>query len=365
MVYLDLILVGFGNVGQRFARLLEEKSVRLRGDYDLSWRVVGIATKRHGTAYDARGLDVLKALRLAEAGTPLGTLTGPESGRMISPAATGLDLIKYATAEARTRRMQHMVVVETTLLDIERGQPATDHVMTALRGGAHVVTANKGPVAFAYREIMAVSEIERRRFLFEGAVMDGIPLFNLVRETLPAADVLGFRGIINTTAHYILTAMEAGRTYDEALAEMQAEGIAEADPSNDIDGWDAAAKTAALVNVLMRGAATPRTVDRTGIRGITARDMQDAAARGRRIRLIASAGRRGGQIVARVAPEELDASDALAGLGGRQNQIVLDTDVLGPIGIQQLEGGVAQTAYALLSDLVSLARSLGRTDASS
>jgi len=364
MVYLDLILVGFGHVGQRFARLLEEKSVRLRGDYDLSWRVVGIATKRHGTAYDARGLDVVKALRLAEAGTPLGALTGAESGRTVSPEASGLDLIRHATAEAKARRVQHLVVVETTVLDIERGQPATEHVMAALRGGAHVVTANKGPVAFAYREIMSAAETERRRFLFEGAVMDGIPVFNLVRETLPAVDILGFRGIINTTAHYILTAMESGRTYDEALAEMQAEGIAEADPAFDVDGWDAAAKTAALVNVLMRGAVTPRTIDRTGIRGITPEDMQNAVRRGKRIRLVASAGRRDGQILARVAPVELDASDPLASLGGRQNQVVLDTDILGPIGIQQLDGGLIQTAYALLSDLVTLARGLGRTDAS-
>jgi homoserine dehydrogenase len=363
MVYVDLILVGFGNVGRRFARLLEEKSVRLRGDYDLSWRVVGIATKRHGAAYDARGLDIVKALRLAEAGSPLGTLIGRESGRTISPDATGLDLVKHATAEAKLRRMQHLVVVETTVLDIEHGQPATDHVMAALRGGAHVVTANKGPVAFAYREIMAVSEIERRRFLFEGAVMDGIPVFNLVRETLPAVDILGFRGIINTTTHYILTAMEAGRTWAQALADMQAEGIAEADPSFDVDGWDAAAKTAALVNVLMRGGVTPRTVERTGIRGLTPDDMQNAVRRGKRIRLVASAARRDGQIEARVAPVELDAADPLASLGGRQNQIVLDTDLLGPIGIQQLDGGLVQTAYALLSDLVTLSRSLGRADA--
>ena len=364
MVYLDLLLVGFGNVGRRFARLLDEKSVRLRGDYDLSWRVVGIATKRHGTAYDARGLDLVKALRLAEAGTSLGALIGAESGRTLSPEASGLDLIRHATAEARARRMQHLVVVETTVLDIERGQPATDHVMAALRGGAHVVTANKGPVAFAYREIMAATGSERQRFLFEGAVMDGVPVFNLVRETLPAVDILGFRGIINTTAHYILTAMESGRTYREALAEMQAEGIAEADPSFDVDGWDAAAKTAALVNVLMRGAVTPRTIERTGIRDITPEDLRNAVRRGKRIRLVASAERRDGQIVARVAPVELDASDPLASLGGRQNQIVLDTDILGPIGIQQLDGGLVQTAYALLSDLVTLARSLGRADAS-
>ena len=364
MVYLDLLLVGFGNVGRRFAHLLEDKSVRLRGDYDLSWRVVGIATKHHGTAYDARGLDLVKALKLAEAGSSLSSLIGPESGRMIAPGASGLELIKHATGESKARKLEHLVVVETTLLDIERGQPATDHVIAALRGGAHVVTANKGPVAFAYREILSSTGMAHRRFLFEGAVMDGIPVFNLVRETLPAVEILGFRGVINTTTNYILTAMESGRTFGDALAEMQAAGIAEADPSIDIDGWDAAAKIAAMVNVFMRGAATPRTIDRTGIRAITRDQVLDAMRRGKRIRLVASAERQDGHAVGRVAPVELDAGDPLASLGGMQNMLVLHTDVLGSIGIQQLDGGLIQTAYALLSDLVTVAKSLGRADAS-
>ncbi len=365
MVYLDLLLVGFGNVGRRFAALLDEKSVRLRGEHDLSWRVVGIATKRHGSAYDARGLDVVKALRLAEAGAPIGALIGPESGRTIAPDATGLDLIKHATSEAKARRMQHLVVVETTVLDIERGQPATDHVIAALRGGAHVVTANKGPVAFACREILSTAEMARRRFLFEGAVMDGIPVFNLVRETLPAVDILGFRGVINATANFVLTAMEAGRSFEHAVAEMQSAGIAEADPSLDIDGWDAAAKTAALVNVLMKGSATPHTIDRTGIRDVTREHVLDAVLRGKRIRLVASAERLDGRAVGRVAPVELDGSDPLANLTGLQNQLVLNTDLLGPVGIQQLSGGLLQTAYALLTDLVTIARGLGGADASS
>jgi homoserine dehydrogenase len=364
MLYLDLLLVGFGHVGRRFARLLEEKSVRLRGDYDLSWRVVGIATKRHGTAYDARGLDLVRALRLAEAGAPLGTLIGAESGRTVAPDATGLDLVRHAVAEARARRMQQLVVVETTTLDIERGQPATDHVMAALRGGAHVITANKGPVAFAYREIASANEMAHRRFLFEGAVMDGIPVFNLVRETLPAVEILGFRGIVNATTNHILTAMEDGRSFDAALAEMQAAGIAEADPSFDIDGWDAAAKTAALINVLMKGSVTPRTIDREGIRAITREQVLDAVSRGKRIRLVASADRAGGHAIGRVAPVELEASDPLSGLRGLQNQVVLHTDLLGAIGIQQLEGGLVQTAYALLSDLISIARGQGRPHAS-
>ncbi|MCX6550034.1 MAG: homoserine dehydrogenase [Acidobacteria bacterium] len=360
MVYLDLLLVGFGNVGRQFARLLQEKSVQLRRDYGLSWRVVGIATKRHGSAFDARGLDIVKALRLAEAGTSLDVLTGAESERLLPADASGLDLIKYATSESKLRRLQHLVLVETTLLDIQRGQPAVDHVITALRGGAHVVTANKGPVAFAHREIRSVAELAHREFLFEGAVMDGIPVFNLVRETLPVADITGFRGVVNATTNYILTAMEAGRTFAEALAEMQGAGIAEADPSFDVDGWDAAAKTAALMNVLMHGSATPRTIARTGIREITRDRVEDAMARGKRIRLVAAAERGDGHPVGHVAPEELDADDPLAHLTGMQNLLILQTDVLGSIGIHQLDGGLTQTAYALVSDLAAIARRVGR-----
>ena len=362
MVYLDLLLIGFGNVGREFARLLQAKSVPLRRDYGLSWRVVGIATKHHGSAFDARGLDIVRALRLADAGTSLGVLTGAESERLLPVDATGLDLIKYATAESKLRRLQHLVVVETTLLDIERGQPAIDHVITGLRGRAHVVTANKGPVAFAYREIMSAAELAHREFLFEGAVMDGIPVFNLVRDTLPVADITGFRGVVNATTNYILSAMESGRTFSDALAEMQEAGIAESDPSFDVDGWDAAAKTAALMNVLMRGTATPRTIERIGIRDITREAVQDAMARGKRIRLVASAERTAGRTVGRVAPEELDATDPLANLKCMQNLLVLQTDVLGAIGIHQLDGGLKQTAYALVSDLATIAKRVGNTE---
>ena len=356
MVYFDLVLVGFGHVGRRFARLLQEKNARLRGDYGMGWRVIGISTRRHGTTFDARGLDLEKALKLVDAGLSLGQLTQPDAVSQLGAETTGLALIKHATAETRRRQLQQLVVVETTLLDIKAGQPAIDHVVAALHGGAHVVTANKGPVAFAYRELDAAAAGARRRFLFEGAVMDGIPIFNLVRETLPAAEILGFRGVINSTTNFILTAMEAGRSYQDALAEMQQAGIAEADPSFDIDGWDAAAKTAALINVLMHGSVTPHAIDRTGIGGITMDRVREAVGRGKRLRLVATAERRDGHAVGRVAPVELDAGDPLAQLTGMQNMLVLRTDVLGDVGIHQLDGGLTQTAYALLSDLVTIAR---------
>lgn len=348
----DLTLVGFGHVGRRFARLLDERRDVLARECGLAPRVVGIATLRHGVAFNANGLDVTRALTLVEHGQPLGILhdrrTGPAPQR-------GVDLIRLHARVTRESAVPR-VVVETTVLDVKRAQPALDHVRAALRSGAHVVTANKGPVALAYRELRGLADSVDRAFLFEGAVMDGVPIFNVVRHSLPAVKILGFRGVINSTTNHILTAMEQGRPYGEALAAMQAAGIAEADPSLDVDGWDAAAKTAALVNVLMDGRMTPQRVERTGIGPDTARASAAAAARGHRLRVVARAERRGARIHARVSPEELPASDLLAGLSGQANALVLRTDVLSEVAIVQLGGGLVETAYALLSDLVEVGR---------
>jgi homoserine dehydrogenase len=196
-----------------------------------------------------------------------------------------------------------------------------------------------------------------RRFLFEGAVMDGVPIFNLVRETLPAVKILGFRGVVNSTTNYILTAMETGQPFDAALAEMQGAGIAEADASLDVDGWDAAAKTAALANVLLDARLTPHTVERHGITAAIGPRAIAARAAGRRLKLVARAGRNGGGgVSARVAPEELADDDLLAGLEGQQNAIIFHTDLLGEVAIVQRGGGLTQTAYALLSDLLAIGK---------
>ena len=151
--------------------------------------------------------------------------------------------------------------------------------------------------------------------------MDGIPVFNLVRETLPAVDIVGFRGVVNSTTNHILTALEDGEAFAPALARMQAEGIAEADPSLDVDGWDAAAKTAALANVLMDARMTPHDVDRTGIGEHTGDAARRAMAARRRLRLVASA--RDAPTAASttaVAPVELPADDLLAGLAARRTR---------------------------------------------
>jgi homoserine dehydrogenase len=344
-VTLDLVLVGFGHVGRRFARLVDELGPRLRRDHDLETRVVGIATRSHGCAYDASGLDALALAARAESG---GAIGGPDSS---------IAFLRHALQRsASAARAGCLVVVETTTLDIRRGDPAIAHVRTALGGGAHVVTANKGPAAFAYRSLDAAARRAGRRFLFESAVLDGVPIFNMARAALPAATVTAFRGVVNSTTHHILTALEEGQAFEHALAAMQAAGIAEADPSLDVDGWDAAAKTAALANVLLGARLTPHTIEREGVTAAAGRRAIAARAAGRRLKLVASADRDGGAVRGRVQLVELPSADLLAGLDGQQNALVLTTDVLGEVAILQRGSGLTATAYGLVADLVTIAR---------
>jgi homoserine dehydrogenase len=352
-VRIDLALVGFGHVARRFVTLVDERAGRLARDHGLTTRIVGIATARHGAAFAPEGVDWRRALAIAEEGGRLDSLHDAAAGPV---PGDGLALIERHGAAADPRIPR--VVVETTVLDIARGQPAIDHVRAGFASGAHVITANKGPVAFAYRALCDAARAAGLTFLFEGAVMDGVPVFNLARRTLPAVTVQGFRGVLNSTTNHILTALEDGRPFEEALAEMQRAGVAEADPWLDVDGWDAAAKTAALANVLMDADLTPHEVDRTGIGPGSGREAIEAVAGGQRLRLVATAERRGAAVVARVRPVALPASDLLAGLRGQANALVLDTDLLGRVAITQLDGGLTQTAYALVSDLVEVRRRL-------
>lgn len=328
----DLALIGFGNVGRRFARLLDERRERLLRDWDLTCRIVGVATGRHGAAFDGDGLDLSRPFDSA------------------SSSFEVIDRLRSSDADLR-------VVVETTTLNIFDGRPAIDHVRAAIAAGCHVVTANKGPVAFAYADLHAEANASGVDFLFEGAVMDGIPIFNLVRETMPVVDIRGFRGIVNTTTNHIISALEKGEAFAPALARMQADGIAEADPSLDLDGWDAAAKTAALANVWMGARITPHDVYRVGIDADTAAAVRQAWERGRVLRLVVAAERGAdGRVRAAVKPTEIAPDDLLAGIRDTANALILRTDLLGELAICQLSGDLTQTAYALLSDLVTIRR---------
>ncbi len=338
---LRIAFVGFGHVGRRFADLLRGPFARALRAEGVTPVVTGIATARHGIAMAVRGLSATRAAALTRAGKPLATLhRGPA-------VASIADFIRRVPAD---------VLIEITTLDRRTGEPATTHVAAALRRGLHVVTANKGPVAFARRRLRQLAARRGCVFLHEGAVMDGFPIFNLVERCLPGVRVLGFRGALNATSTRILSAMENGVGFEAALREAQAAGVAEADPRNDIDGWDAAVKACAIANALMNAELLPKQVRRRGIAGITAAEVAAARARGQRLRLIARGWRQGRQVRLRVAPEALSEGDLLAARA--DGALVLETDLMGEVGLSEGPGGVEQTAYALLADLIEVARVL-------
>jgi homoserine dehydrogenase len=335
---LRLALVGFGSVGRRFAELLPGRYARVLRQARVTARVTGIATGRHGAAIDPRGLDLRRALRLVRAG---------ESLAVLSRGSTVVDTVDFV------RRVPADVLVEISPLDPHRGEPATSHARLALRRGMHVVTANKGPVAFARRSLTALARKQHRLFLHEGAVMDGAPIFNLVERCLPGVEVRGFRGVLNSTTTRILSRMEAGVSAEQALREAQAAGVVEANPAHDLEGWDAAVKGCAIANAVMGSAVTPAQVDREGITKVTLEDVRAARQAGRRLRLVVRGRREGRKVTVRVAPEPIPNGDLLASEGA-DGIVVFDTDLMGEIGVWEGPLGVDQTAYALLADIVSV-----------
>ena len=344
-----IVLIGFGHVGRRFVHLLHDLKPFL-GARSLEPVVVGIATRSRGAVFEHTGLDAVRvAQRVAG-----GDVVAPAS---TSPTAHSL-IAQLGSLSAEVR-----VLVETTTLEVQFAESAISHVRAALSAGAHVITANKGPVAHAYRELADAARAAGRQFLFEGAVMDGIPIFNLVRETMPGVSIRGFRGVVNSTTNHILTAMEHGEPFDTALARMQAAGVAEADPSLDVDGWDTAAKVAAMANVWMDARLTPQDIRREGISASDATRVIEAVARDQRVKLVGRAIRTATGVDATVQGveaavqlEELAADDPLGSLDGQANAIEIDTDVLGRVVITQRDGGLEKTAYALFADLMTIAK---------
>ena len=322
---------------------------------DVQPRVVAIATRRHGSQFDPTGLDAVRSAEIVESGRTLG---GAPSRSFGSAGSSGSPDRTESTAEL-VRRWRPAgplpVVVETTTLDVTDGEPAVSHIEAAFAAGAHVISANKGPVACAYRRLAASAARARREWLFEGAVMDGIPIFSLVRRTLPAAEIRGFRGVVNSTTNYLIDAMEQGESFEAALRRMQDAGVAEADPSLDIDGWDAAAKIAAMANVWFDADIRPSSVARDVLTPQLGERARRLRAEGRRLKMVASATRdAAGSVAAAVRLDELASDDPLAILDGQANALELDTWPAGRIVITQRDGGLEKTAYALLADLCHL-----------
>ncbi len=342
MKQVTLALLGFGNVGQAFIRLIQAKRAVFEKDFGLDLIVTGIFTAHHGAAIDSAGIDLNRALELMESGQSLDLLTS-------QPApSNGVDFIYACSAQ---------VLLENTPVNHHTGQPAISHLQAALNKGMHAITANKGPVVYAYRELTAQAAAQGKRFLFESAVMDGAPIFSLFRGPLPAVELQGFQGILNSCTNLLLERMESGESFDAAVDFARSIGIAETDPSADVDGWDAAIKVAALATVLMGIPLTPRQVEREGIRAITPQMLDEARAAGERWKLVCSARRRGGQILeARVHPERVRPDSPLYTISGTSSYVQFEMDVLPGLGIIESNPGPETTAYGLLADLLNALR---------
>ena len=336
----NLALVGFGNVGRSLARLLLAKQSALKESYGIGFRVTGIATARHGKAIDPQGIDLERALSLYEGGGSLAELS-----RLESPANM-LEWIRICPAD---------VLFENSPVNHHDGQPAIDYLKAALERGMHAITANKGPVVHAYAPLMALSA-GGRRFLFESAVMDGAPIFSLFRGSLPAAELRGFYGILNSCTNLILERMEQGESLEQATAYASSIGIAETDPAGDVEGWDAAIKVAALVTVLMGIPLKPQQVARQGIGAITPEKIAEARRNGERWKLVCRAHREGDGIVAQVAPERVAPGSPLYSVQGTSSYVQFEMDVLPGLGIVENNPSPQTTAYGLLADFINAVR---------
>ena len=316
-----LALLGFGNVGRALARLLESRRP--------AWpfQIVGIHTARHGTALD-----------------PVGLSADPSFGPAAGSVAEFLD---RAGAE---------VLVELTPLDPVSGEPAISHIRAAFAHHMHVVTANKGPIAHAYAGLREEAERAGVLFRFEATCMDGAPVYNMIRRTLPGVRILGFTGVLNSTTQVVIEAMRKGRSMEDGIDAARRLGITEADAAYDIDGWDSAAKTAALANVLLDARTTPQQVDTRGIGRLTPEKLMELAARRKTVRLVSRARRTPRGVRLRVRAEVLDETDILASLQGTSNLLLFHTDLMGAIGTVSISPGVDQTAYGVFSDLVDIWR---------
>ena len=334
----NLCIVGFGNVGQALVKLLQQKSSELLEKYGIEWKITGIAGRSLGWIASANGLDP-------------GRLLDADARSRMKPSAQNVrDWLKIARPD---------VLFEASSLNRHNGQPAIDYLQAALEAGAHAVSANKGPVVFALPELAELARAKGRRFLFESTVMDGVPIFSMFRETLPAVKVRGFRGILNATTNVVLAGMESGLPLQEAVRKAQEMGIAESDPSDDLEGWDAAVKVAALAGVVLGCPLPLSDVEREGITGLDAASVQAARQAGTPYKLVCRAHREGDRVRAGVKPERLPLTDPLSQIDGGSSCVHFELDILPGLTIVEHDAGLDTTAYGMLADFVRAVGKIG------
>lgn len=340
---MKILFIGFGNVAKEMARIFIESD--LYPGLHLNPSVIGIFTGRHGGLEKKEGLDLKKVL---------------DELRMNNRLTPYEEELSSLTPLEAAKTLDYDVLVELSALSIEgKGEPAASHIKAALVRGKSVASANKGPVSFRYRELKELAEKKGALYLFESAVMDGAPLFNFCSRCMKGASVKGFSGILNGTTNFILSHMEKGGSLEEGIKMAQEAGIAEADPSMDVDGWDPSAKAAALANVLMGADITPLDVDREGIRSVTSQMAQDAVKKGMRLKLICRGWKEGDAVHASVKVEEVSRDDVFCLISHYGSAVRIESDLMHPNTIVQECPDLLDTAYGVIEDLITIRDSSG------
>lgn len=339
---LRLLLLGYGHVAQALLPLMASRSDWLGNELGVRPVISGIGTRSRGYYIHPHGIDVNL---LAHEKNPLDWFSGASA--RIENAEAFIETGKAVGAS---------ILIELTTLNPQNGLPALLHIRNALQAGLDVITANKGPVAYAQAELQSLASHHNVQFRFEATVMDGLPLINLAQFTLPGVGMRSFRALLNTTSSLVLSMVEQGHTLEEAIARAQQLGIAETDPWYDLDGWDAAMKTTILANTLLKGELTPQMVEREGIRDLTPDAIRAASSTGTPIRLVSQARRTDGALIAEVRPHKIHKDDILHLGKGTTSVISLETEAMGTITLVEHEPTVLQTAYGVLSDLVTVLR---------
>lgn len=337
-----IAFIGFGGVGQALTEILRDRAEFLRREIGLDISVVAATDSIKGSVYDPAGLELDALLAAVQDGGRLDSYSDAPG------VLKGWDSVQIA------RDCNADTIVEVTFTDLQSGQPAIEHCRLAFRAGKNVVTSNKGPVALAYRELADLARTHRAQFGFEGSVMSGTPSLYLGRTGLRGNVISEVRGIFNGTTNYILSRMEEGLAYGEALREAQHLGYAEADPTNDVEGFDTLGKVVILANVVLGAGLQVSDVSRRGISHLTGDEIERARAERKRWKLIGRVARAGDGWSASVGPEMVASTDPLAGVMGATNAITYHCDLLGPVTLIGAGAGRKETGYALLSDLIRM-----------
>jgi homoserine dehydrogenase len=338
-------VVGLGTVGQWLLRAIHMQAPRLSGRYGFVPKVVGVANARDGFVYDASGLDPRTVLAFASAGRSLTELDGI---RHWPRSAEGL-----AATEAD-------VLIEVTASPADSGEPGVTHMREALRRGIPVVTSNKWPVALHGVELAELAREKGVPFRTESTVMSGTPVLSTLVDGLAGTTPTSLRGILNATANFILTRMEQGTSYDDALTEAQDLGLAERDPTADVEGYDAMAKAMILAGRVFEKQLRPEDVVRHGISNVDRGHIDAAASEGARIKELVTLelSEAGGaaSLTARVEPTRLTNEDRLADVSGVVNAVVCRAEPVGEVMVTGPGAGPELAGQGVLSDVIAVAR---------